>query len=112
MVGLEFGGLKNRNLALLAKWGWRHESDSLRCRVVQSIHVKDQFSRHMAGKFGMSLHSPWMSISKAWLQVEALPSSSWVMVKEFLFGKTLGMIFLHYTLTFPQLYRIALLHNG
>lgn len=71
MVGLEFGGLKNRNLALLAKWGWRHESDSLRCRVVQSIHVKDQFSRHMAGKFGMSLHSPWMSISKAWLQVEA-----------------------------------------
>lgn len=69
--GLRFGDLKNQNLALLAKWGWRfhHESDSLWCRVVQSIHGKDQFYWHTAGKFGVSLWSSWISISKAWFQV-------------------------------------------
>lgn len=38
--GLGFGGLKAKNLALLAKWGWRYlnEENSLWSQVVRSIH--------------------------------------------------------------------------
>lgn len=40
--GLGFGGLKNKNLALLRRWGWRffNEENSLRVQLVKSIHGK------------------------------------------------------------------------
>lgn len=72
--GLGFGGLRAKNLAVLAKCGWRYmeEDKPLRCQVVRSIHGKDPHNWHMAGKIGNSLRSPWISISRTWLKVEAL----------------------------------------
>ena len=45
---LGLGGFKAKNLALLAKRGWRYleEEDSLWCRGVRSIHGKDTFNWH------------------------------------------------------------------
>ena len=72
--GLGLGGSKARNLALLAKWGWRYleEEDSLWCKVVRSIHGKKNFKWHTAGKEGKCLRSPWVSISRSWLKIDAL----------------------------------------
>lgn len=55
--GLKFEGSKMRNLALLAKWGWRHfnEENSLWKKVIRSIHRQDQFNWCTAGKDNCSL---------------------------------------------------------
>lgn len=72
--GLGFGGLKAKNLALLAKWGWRYlnEENSLWSQVVRSIHGKNTYNWHTARKTCYSLRSPWISISRTWLKVDAL----------------------------------------
>ncbi|KAA0057306.1 uncharacterized protein E5676_scaffold496G00500 [Cucumis melo var. makuwa] len=72
--GIGFGGLENKNLALLAKWGWRfiNEENSLWVQVVKSIHGGSEFSWHTKGSVSCSLHSPWISISRSWKQVDSL----------------------------------------
>ena len=72
--GLDLGGYKARNMALLAEWGWRYleEEDSLWCKVVRSIHGKDIFNWHTTGKEEKCLRSPWVSISRSWLKIDAL----------------------------------------
>ena len=72
--GLGFGSLKSKNMALLAKWGWRFmkEEDSLWCQVVRSIHGRSPFGWHTSGEFKNSLRSPWNSISRSWVKVEGL----------------------------------------
>lgn len=72
--GLSFGGIKAKNLTLLAKWGWQYfdEKNSLCCQVVRSIHGKNTYNWHTTGKTCNSLQSPWIDISRTWLKVDAL----------------------------------------
>lgn len=72
--GLGIRNLRAKNAALLAKWGWRFmkEKNSLWRQVVQSIHGKSLFGWHTSGLAICSLRSPWVSISRTWLKVEAL----------------------------------------
>lgn len=60
-------------MALLAKWWWRltSETNSFWGKVIHSIRGKGKFSWHTVGKGGLSLQSPWIGISRVWLQVEA-----------------------------------------
>lgn len=55
--GLGLGALQNKNMALLAKWGWRfmNEEDSLWRQVIQSIHGKEPFNWHTVENSGNSL---------------------------------------------------------
>lgn len=55
--GLGYGCLKTRNLALLAKWGWRYlkGEPSLWQQVIMSIHGGNIFNWHTTGKEGVSL---------------------------------------------------------
>lgn len=57
--GLGLAGLRNRNLALLAKWGYRlmNEENALWSKVVKSIHGSNNFNWHTAGKVSASLRS-------------------------------------------------------
>lgn len=43
---LGLGALKHRNLALIAKWGWRfiHDPNSLWRQVIVSIHGSQDFN--------------------------------------------------------------------
>lgn len=63
--GLGIGNLKSRNTALLFKWSWRFlkEQDSLWCKILKSIHAVDPHLWCSLGKLGLSLTSPWISIS-------------------------------------------------
>lgn len=72
--GLGFGGLTTQNQALLAKWGWKlmFDSNSLWCKVVRSIHGNGINNWHTSGRFGKSLRSPWIHISRIWLQFESV----------------------------------------
>ena len=72
--GLGFGGLRVRNLALLAKWGWRltKEKNSLWGQVIMSIHGRSLFNWHTSRKINLSLRSPWINISRTWLKIKAL----------------------------------------
>ncbi|KAA0064690.1 Beta-hexosaminidase subunit [Cucumis melo var. makuwa] len=54
--GLEIGGLKTKNLALLSNWGWRLiDESSLWSRVVESIHGKSSLGWHTNGKVTCSV---------------------------------------------------------
>lgn len=55
--GLGIDDLKNRNLALLAKWGWQLlvEEESLWCKVVESIYGSNSHNWHTSGKIDRSL---------------------------------------------------------
>lgn len=72
--GLGLGGLRNRNLALLAKWGnqFMNEENALWTKVVKSIHGSSNFNWHTVGKVSASLRSPWISSSRSWLKVDVL----------------------------------------
>ena len=72
--GLGLGGLGNKNLALLAKWGWRYfnEENSHWVQVVKSIHGGSQFNWHTKGSISCSLHSSWISISRSWNKADLL----------------------------------------
>lgn len=62
--GHGIGGLKHRNEALLAKWGWRFmkEPHSFWRKVIVSIHGASSFDWYSFGKSGSSLRSPWKNI--------------------------------------------------
>lgn len=49
--GLGLGGLQNKNLALLAKWGWRviNEENFLFRQDIRSIPGKKPFNWHTVG---------------------------------------------------------------
>lgn len=72
--GLGFGDLKAKNVALLAKCGWRYfnEASSLWSQVIGTIHGKDAFNWHTSGKANLCLRHPWISISRTWLKVGVL----------------------------------------
>ncbi|TYK30072.1 hypothetical protein E5676_scaffold216G00450 [Cucumis melo var. makuwa] len=74
-MGLGLGGIENRNLALLAKWGWIffNEEKSLWVQIMKSIHGESQFNWDTKGSNACSLSSPWISISKSWNKVDSLP---------------------------------------
>lgn len=57
--GLGLHGLRNRNSALLAKWGFQfmNEENAIWCKVVKSIHGRSNFNWHAAGKASVSLRS-------------------------------------------------------
>ena len=71
---LSLGKLKNKNLALLSKWGSRFsiEQNSLWCQVIRSIHGSSTFNWHSSGKETVSLRSPWISISRQWRKIDSL----------------------------------------
>lgn len=54
---LGIGGLKHRNSALIAKWGWRfiHELDTLQRKVILSI--RNFYQWHTSGKLLLSLRT-------------------------------------------------------
>lgn len=60
--GLETGPFKHRNLAPITKWGWKfmNEPHSFWRKAI----VSTSFDWHTVGKHGLSLRSPWISISK------------------------------------------------
>lgn len=45
------------------------EENPLWCQVVRSIHSRDSYNWHTAGKNGNNLRSPWISVSRNWLKV-------------------------------------------
>lgn len=71
--GLGLDNLKNRNTVLLFKWNWRFlkKQDSLWYKVVKSIHGINPYLWHTSYKHGLSLRSPWISISRTWSKFEA-----------------------------------------
>lgn len=87
--GLGIGGLKNRNLNIIAKWGWRYvnEPQAYRRKVIASIHGSDLFDWHTLGRSNFSLRSPWICISKAWKPV--------VMYAPFILGNGKRILFWH-----------------
>lgn len=72
--GPSLGSLRSRNVALLSKWGWRFlkELEALWSMVIRSIHGCGRSNWHTSGNVNVSLRSPWISISRPWLKVEAL----------------------------------------
>lgn len=73
---LSLGMLQNKNMAVLAKWGWRfiNEKTSWWRQVIRRIHGKESFNWHTVGDSGYNLKSPWISISGVWRKVEPLAS--------------------------------------
>lgn len=80
--------------------------------MVKSIHRRDMFNWHTFGKASLSLRSPWISISKSWLEVEDLAV--------FKLGLGIRIAFWHDTwvnkvpfkVSFIKLFRIAFSPNG
>lgn len=112
--GLGLGDLKSRNLALLAKWGWRffNEEKSLWCRVIRSIHDRSLYNWHTAGKVCHSLSSPWISISRSWLKVEALATYKLGSGNRIAFWHDPWLDHLPLKIRFPCLLKIALNPSG
>lgn len=86
------GNLRNKNLALLAKWGWHfiHEPKVFWCKVIKIIHGINKHGRHTFENFDLNLRSLWIGISKVWLSVDSLVNLNWVMGDISIFGLILG----------------------
>ena len=114
MGGHGLRGIKIRNTALLAKWGWRYskEKSAPWGQVIRSIHGKEAFDWFTKRKFINSLRSSWVNIARVWRSVNSLPSFS--------LGNGLRVGFWTYPWVgntpikeqFPRLFRIALLPTG
>lgn len=112
--GLGLGSIKNQNLALLAKCGWRFMTghDALWRKVVISIHGFSEYGWFTAGIHPLSLKSSWMYISKVWQQ-----SSTFIKLK---LGNGLNIYFWNHLWAdisnlksqFPQLYLISCIKKG
>lgn len=70
MEVLEWGAL--REVALLAKWAWgfSKEEGFLWSQIIRSIHGQESYDWQTKEKFGNSLKSPWISISRRWRKVD------------------------------------------
>lgn len=70
--GLGIGNLKQKNHALLAKWGWRftQESASLWRMVVNSIYGSDVHNWHSLEKKNDCSHCRRVNIFKHWSKVQ------------------------------------------
>lgn len=110
--GLGFGGLKATNMALLAYWGWRYfnEENSLRCQVVRSIHGNNTYNQHT--KANLSLRSPWISISRNWLNVEAFAIVKVRNGSKIAFWLDPWIDLIPLSLCYPKLFKIAIHPNG
>lgn len=64
---------------------------SLKCQISS---MEPLFNWHTTGKEGVSLRSPWLSISRMWLKVEKLATFKLEMGTESPFGLTNGQIIL------------------
>ncbi|TYK01564.1 hypothetical protein E5676_scaffold451G001410 [Cucumis melo var. makuwa] len=116
-----FGGWRSRLRRLqskkygpLAKWGRRYleEEDSLWCKVARSIHGKDIFNWHAAGKEGKCLRSPWVSMSRAWLKIDALTTFRLGNVRRVAFWLDPWESEIPFNSALPRLFEIAILLNG
>lgn len=112
--GLGIGNLTNRNAALLFKWNRRFlkEQVSLWCKVIKSIHGIDPHLWHTSGKFGLSLRSPWISISKTWSNFGSLTNFKLGNGRNIFFWLDAWCSEVSLQLRFARLHQIASLPNG
>lgn len=112
--GLSLGGLKVKNLALPAKWGWWffNEDSSLWCQVISTIHGKNKYNWPTVGKICCSLQSPWISLSRNWLKVDAFKTFKLAPGTRIAFWHDLWVGLVPLSLFYPRLFRIAILPSS
>ena len=112
--GFVLGGINVQNMALLAKrnWRFRKEDTSLWRQVIRIIHGKVAFNGHTTGKYGNSLTSPWVSISRVGRKVEAFALFKLGNGRRIAFWTDSWVDDIPLNLQLPKLFRIALLPIG
>ena len=88
------------------------EDSSLWKQVILSIHGSNFFTWHTAGKEGVSLRSPWLSISCLWLKVERLATFKLGVGNRIAFWLDTWTKFAPFSIWFSRLFQIATLRNG
>lgn len=101
-------------MAVLAKWGWRfiNKGNSLWTQVVKSIHGRSLFEWLTYGKVSCILRSPWISISRTWLKVEALAVFKIGDGRRIAFWLDPWVDKISLKVCFPRLFKIASNPNG
>lgn len=87
-------------------------TSSLWCKVVKSIHGIDPHLWHTSGKFGLSLRSPWISISKTWSNFGSLTNFKLGNGRNIFFWLDAWCSEVSLQSRFARLHQIASLPNG